>query len=252
MVVLALGLTIFRSIYLDAIPSNVLPHDAAAALYDTILRIPAPRPAHRPRLGPDRRARAFLTGQSVTAVRTRRGLATGIGWLRGGAERAGWNTGPVGAWVYRNKVVLRIVAVSLAARPGVLGPADGQGRDRPGVLPSSSSWQSSSSLDGPANPYERCRHHQRERASGRSPVHAILGSLGRLEYHHESVERSTMPDCFAALARTAVVAGTATAVSNRVFAVRPSAGRVRNRSAYDQPPPSRRHLHRLPRRLDQT
>ena len=38
MVVLALGLTIFRSIYLDAIPSNVLPHDAAAALYDTIVR----------------------------------------------------------------------------------------------------------------------------------------------------------------------------------------------------------------------
>jgi hypothetical protein len=115
MVVLALGLTIFRSIYLDAIPSDVLPHDAAAALYDTIVRFL--------RLGLRTvlvlalivALGAFLTGESVTAVRTRRGLATAIGRLRGGAERAGWNTGPVGAWVYRNKLALRIVAVSVAA-----------------------------------------------------------------------------------------------------------------------------------------
>ena len=35
MVVLALGLTVFRAIYLDAVPAAVLPHDAAAVLYDT-------------------------------------------------------------------------------------------------------------------------------------------------------------------------------------------------------------------------
>jgi hypothetical protein len=29
---------VFRSIYLDAVPASVLPHDAAAALYDTIVR----------------------------------------------------------------------------------------------------------------------------------------------------------------------------------------------------------------------
>ncbi|HKO85384.1 MAG TPA: hypothetical protein VJ140_12675, partial [Actinomycetota bacterium] len=38
MVVLALALAIFRSIYLDAVPANLLPHDAAAVLYDTIVR----------------------------------------------------------------------------------------------------------------------------------------------------------------------------------------------------------------------
>ena len=31
-------LAVFRSIYLDAVPAAVLPHDAAAVLYDTIVR----------------------------------------------------------------------------------------------------------------------------------------------------------------------------------------------------------------------
>jgi hypothetical protein len=115
MVVLALGLAVFRSIYLDAVPASVLPHDAAAVLYDTIVRFL--------RLGIRTvfvlalvvAAGAFLSGQSVTAVRTREGLSHAIGWLSGSAERAGFSTGPVGTWVYANKRVLRIGAVALAA-----------------------------------------------------------------------------------------------------------------------------------------
>jgi hypothetical protein len=112
MVVLALALAVFRSIYLDAVPANLLPHDAAAVLYDTIVRFL--------RLGLRTilvlalvvAAGAFLTGRSVTAVRTRQGLSNAIGWLQG---RAGFSTGPVGAWVYANKRALRIGAVTLAA-----------------------------------------------------------------------------------------------------------------------------------------
>jgi hypothetical protein len=115
MVVLALALAIFRSIYLDAVPANLLPHDAAAVLYDTIVRFL--------RLGLRTilvlalvvAAGAFLSGQSVTAVRTREGLGRAIGWLQGGAEQAGFSTGPVGAWVYGRKRALRIGAVTLAA-----------------------------------------------------------------------------------------------------------------------------------------
>jgi hypothetical protein len=115
MVVLALALAIFRSIYLDAVPANLLPHDAAAVLYDTIVRFL--------RLGLRTilvlalvvAAGAFLSGQSVTAVRTREGLGRAIGWLQGGAEQAGFSTGPVGAWVYERKRALRIGAVTLAA-----------------------------------------------------------------------------------------------------------------------------------------
>jgi hypothetical protein len=69
MVALALGLAVFRSIYLDAVPASVLPHDAAAVLYDTIVRFL--------RLGLRTvlvlalvvAAGAFLSGQSVTALR---------------------------------------------------------------------------------------------------------------------------------------------------------------------------------------
>jgi hypothetical protein len=112
MVVLALGLAVFRSIYLDAVPASVLPHDAAAVLYDTIVRFL--------RLGLRTilvlalvvAAGAFLSGQSVTAVRTREGLARAIASLQG---RAGFSTGPVGAWVFANKRALRIGAVTLAA-----------------------------------------------------------------------------------------------------------------------------------------
>ena len=115
MVVLALALAIFRSIYLDAVPANLLPHDAAAVLYDTIVRFL--------RLGLRTilvlalvvAAGAFLTGQSVTAVRTRQGLNSAIGWRAGSAERAGLRTGPVGTWVGANKRALRIGAVTLAA-----------------------------------------------------------------------------------------------------------------------------------------
>jgi hypothetical protein len=115
MVVLALGLTVFRAIYLDAVPAQALPHDAAAVLYDTIVRFL--------RLGLRTilvlslvvAAGAFLTGQSVTAMRTRQGLTGAIGWLQGSAEHAGWRTGPVGTWVYDHKRALRIAAVTAAA-----------------------------------------------------------------------------------------------------------------------------------------
>jgi hypothetical protein len=60
-------------------------------------------------------AGAYLSGQSATAVRTRQRLTAGIGWLGGSAEHAGWRTGPLGTWVYANKTLLRIAAVTLAA-----------------------------------------------------------------------------------------------------------------------------------------
>jgi hypothetical protein len=115
MVMLALGLAVFRSIYLDAVPATVLPHDAAAVLYDTIVRFL--------RLGLRTilvlalvvAGGAFLTGQSVTAARTRQGLAGAIGWLQGSAEHAGLRTGPVGTWVGANKRALRITAVAAAS-----------------------------------------------------------------------------------------------------------------------------------------
>src|SRR5918995_2713281 len=114
MLLLALALAVFRSVYLDAVPADVLPHDAAAVLYDTILRFLRAGLRTVFVLGLVVAAGAFLTGQSVTATRTRKGVAGAIGWLRRGAEGAGLRTGPVGTWVHANRRALRIVAVTLA------------------------------------------------------------------------------------------------------------------------------------------
>jgi hypothetical protein len=115
MLLLALGLAVFRSIYLDAVPAAVLPHDAAAILYDTIVRFLRAGLRTVFVLGLVVAAGAFLTGQSISAIRTRQGLARGIGWLRRGAEGAGLRTGPVGTWVHANRRALRIGAVALAS-----------------------------------------------------------------------------------------------------------------------------------------
>ena len=96
MLVLAAGLLIFRSIYLSSVPSSTLPADAAAVLFDTL------RPVHQGRAAPVLviglvvAAGAFMTGPSVTAVRTRGAFTSGFAWLRQRGEHAGVRTGPVG------------------------------------------------------------------------------------------------------------------------------------------------------------
>jgi hypothetical protein len=113
MIVLALGLALFRSAYLNALPANVS-HDAAAVAYDTLVRFLRLGLRSVLVLALVIGLGAFLTGPSVTAVRTRDSLARGIGWLRGGAESAGLRTGAVGSWVYGHKLALRIGAVAVA------------------------------------------------------------------------------------------------------------------------------------------
>jgi hypothetical protein len=115
MLALALGLAVFRSIYLNGVPAEVLPHDAAAVLYDTIVRFLRAGLRTVLVLGLVVAAGAFLTGQSVTAVRSRQNLARAIGWLQGGAAQAGFRTGPVGTWVGAHKRALRIGAVVAAS-----------------------------------------------------------------------------------------------------------------------------------------
>ncbi|MGO9078176.1 MAG: hypothetical protein ACLQDY_03935 [Streptosporangiaceae bacterium] len=115
MLVLAAGLLIFRSIYLNSVPDSVLPANAAAAMFDTLVRFI--REGLRTLLvaGLVVAAGAFLTGPSVTAVQTRRAFSSAFGWLRHQGDRAGVSTGPVGRWTYAHRRGLRIGAVALAA-----------------------------------------------------------------------------------------------------------------------------------------
>jgi hypothetical protein len=115
MVVLALAIALFRTIYLNELPLGVLTRDAAASFYDTLVRFLRLGLRMVLVLGLVIALAAFFTGRSVTAVRARAGLTKGIGWLRGGAEKAGFRTGPVGAWVYTYKRVLWIAVIAIAA-----------------------------------------------------------------------------------------------------------------------------------------
>ena len=115
MLVLAAGLLIFRSIYLNSVPSNVLPSDAAAVLFDTLVRFIKEGLRAILVVGLVVAAAAFVTGPSATAVKIRGGTASGLAWVRQRGEHAGVHTGPVGTWTYAHRKALRISAVALAA-----------------------------------------------------------------------------------------------------------------------------------------
>ena len=114
MLVLAAALQVFRSVYLNSVPNDVLPANAAAVIFDTVVRFLknglrlVAVVALLVAIG------AFFTGPSVTAVKTRRALSSGLGWIRGRGEQAGLRTGPVGQWTYQYRMGLRIGAVALA------------------------------------------------------------------------------------------------------------------------------------------
>jgi uncharacterized membrane protein SirB2 len=115
MVILGLGLTIFRGVYLNSVPSSVLPADAAAVLYDTLIRFIRDGLRVLLVVGLIVAIAAFFSGPSVTAVRTRGAFKSGFDWLRRSGEHAGVSTGPVGRWTYTHRKALRITAVAIAA-----------------------------------------------------------------------------------------------------------------------------------------
>jgi hypothetical protein len=114
MLVLAAGLLIFRGIYLNAIPNSKVPADAAAALYDTLVRFIRQGLRTLLVVGLIVAGAAFITGPSVTAVRSRAAFTRGFGWVRAHGDRAGLSTGPVGRWTYAHRKALRIGATTVA------------------------------------------------------------------------------------------------------------------------------------------
>jgi hypothetical protein len=114
MFVLAAGLLIFRGIYLNAIPDSKLPADAAAVLFDTLVRFIKQSLRVVLVLGLVVAAGAFLTGPAPTAVRIRAAVSRGLQWVRDRAETIGVSTGPVGRWTYVHRRLLRIAATAIA------------------------------------------------------------------------------------------------------------------------------------------
>jgi len=108
-------LLIARSIYLSSVPSNVLPSDAAAAVWDAFVHFLKVGLRVVLLVGLVVAIGAYFTGPSHTAVRTRSALTSGIDWIRHYGERRGVSAGPVGEWTYLHRRALRIAAVGLVA-----------------------------------------------------------------------------------------------------------------------------------------
>jgi hypothetical protein len=112
--VLSLFLFVARGIYLSAATKQGLPDDAAAAVYDTLLRF----------LHTAVRAvlafsfvvliAVFFAGPSRLAVWFRTRARWTANWLGAESEHAGWHWLAPNAFVIRWKAVLRIVATALA------------------------------------------------------------------------------------------------------------------------------------------
>lgn len=105
MLVLGLALNGFRVLYLDRVPPDQLPTDAAAAVYDTLVRFIRYNLRALLVLFLAVAAVAWLAGPAAAGVR--RAAARGLDSTRRGADRAGLDTGPVGAFLGRNRGLVR-------------------------------------------------------------------------------------------------------------------------------------------------
>ncbi|MFI1014381.1 hypothetical protein [Streptomyces sp. NPDC020965] len=102
---LGVGLTVFRAVYLDALPSSVSP-SAAGSVYDTMIRYLRTTVRMVVTLGLVVALAAWLTGPGRHALRVRRRWHTGLASTRATAAHAGLRTGPVGPWVRRYRTWL--------------------------------------------------------------------------------------------------------------------------------------------------
>jgi hypothetical protein len=114
MVLLGLGLNLFRAVYLDAIPTDQLPRDAAAAVYDTLAQFIRLNLRAVLVLFLAVAAIAWVSGPAPAPSAVRRGTTTALDRARHGSDRAGLRTGPVGAAAYTYRTPLRAIVLGIA------------------------------------------------------------------------------------------------------------------------------------------
>jgi hypothetical protein len=107
---LAIALALGRSAYLNAVSGDVLPRDAAASIFDTVVRFLRDGIRNMAIIGLVVAAGAFLVGPSVTATRTRELCVLGITATRTGVERLGLHLARVSEWLAPRARLLRVLS----------------------------------------------------------------------------------------------------------------------------------------------
>ncbi|WP_051034177.1 hypothetical protein [Streptomyces sp. SS] len=113
-IVLGVALTVFRTVYLNALPATVSPA-AAGSVYDTLIRFLRTSVRVFATLGILIALAAWLSGPSRPAVLVRRLWHSGISATRSTADHAGMRLGPVGPFVRRHRTWITWVLVAGAA-----------------------------------------------------------------------------------------------------------------------------------------
>ncbi|MFF0475079.1 hypothetical protein [Streptomyces sp. NPDC004284] len=120
-IVLGVALTVFRTVYLNALPANVSP-GAASSIYDTLIRFLRTSVRAYAALGILIALAAWLSGPSRPAVLVRGFWNSGIDATRGFADHAGMRLGPVGPFVRRYRTWITWILVAAAAAGVVFWP----------------------------------------------------------------------------------------------------------------------------------
>lgn len=115
MVVLAAAVAVGRQGYIGALPPQVQRPDAAVVVFDQVVSLLRVSLRAVLVLALVAAAVALLSGRSAAAVAVRDGATGAAAWLRGAGERRGLSTGPVGAWLHAQRVLVRSTVVVLAA-----------------------------------------------------------------------------------------------------------------------------------------
>jgi hypothetical protein len=115
MAFLLLALAIGRTIYLGAIPASVMPQDAASAFFDTLVRFLRQSARALLAVGLIALLASVIFGPGDNARRFRGWVSRLLGRVGDEATDRGVDFGPVGHWVGRNLMALRIGLAVAAA-----------------------------------------------------------------------------------------------------------------------------------------
>ncbi|MBC2905279.1 hypothetical protein [Streptomyces cupreus] len=118
---LGIALTVFRAVYLDALPSGVS-QPAAESVYDILIRFLRTSVRVAVVLGVVVALAAWLTGPGRRARFVRQMWHSGIGAVRSTAERAGMRTGRVGHFVHRHRTWISWLLVAAVVLTFALWP----------------------------------------------------------------------------------------------------------------------------------
>jgi hypothetical protein len=111
MLALGAALNFFRIVYLDAVPSDRLPADAAAVIFDQIVQFIRLNLRALLVISLAVAVVAWVSGPEQAPAAVRRGTTRALDAVRHRRDSAGLGTGPVGGFLYTYRTPLRIVVL---------------------------------------------------------------------------------------------------------------------------------------------